>query len=250
MKQCTTCMEYQQIQSCEKIIPYKLLYKPLEVVGADIFTMNNTLLCNGDYYSKIPVVKKTDSLLAHNVLRAFEICLQNLGFQKVLNAGTNFISDKFVQFCRQLYNEQAIISSTHNQSNGQVEPSTKFVKCTIKKCLDNKDDIGLALLRSTPIGEGLAIPVTLSIYRSISAPLPQMNRELISWQWALCIHKSMPRWIHWGQWYSQRPIFIPYKVYSICVAQGWWTTGTWHSGGDEWHWSSEVTLYHQSDKDW
>ena len=36
MKQCTTCLEYQQTQPNEKTIPYEVPCKPWEVVGTDI----------------------------------------------------------------------------------------------------------------------------------------------------------------------------------------------------------------------
>ena len=52
IKQCATCMDYQQSQPYEKIILYKMPQKPLEVVGVDIFPIkNNTLLCIVDYHS-------------------------------------------------------------------------------------------------------------------------------------------------------------------------------------------------------
>ena len=52
-------------------------------------------------------------------------------------------------------------------------------ECSIKKYLDNKDDVNLALLqmRSTPIGTELPIPATLLINRPIRAFLLQINRE-------------------------------------------------------------------------
>ena len=73
-EQCATCMEYQQTKPCEKIIPHEMLHKPWEVVGANIFTVkNNLLLCIVDYYSKFPVIKKTDGLSAGGLIRAVKI---------------------------------------------------------------------------------------------------------------------------------------------------------------------------------
>ena len=44
-------------------------HKPWEVDGTDIFTIKkNALLCIVDYYSKFPVVKKTDGHLADNLI--------------------------------------------------------------------------------------------------------------------------------------------------------------------------------------
>ena len=82
-------------------------------------------------------MKKTDGLSADNLIRAVKIVFAECGLPKntVSDAGKNFISDKLIQFCRQLNIQQAITSSYHHQNNGQVEPCIKFVKHTIRKCL-------------------------------------------------------------------------------------------------------------------
>ena len=49
------------------------------------------------------------------------------------DTGSNFVSEKFRSFCGSLNIEQAVSSSYHHQSNGQVEACIKFIKCTIKK---------------------------------------------------------------------------------------------------------------------
>ena len=69
------------------------------------------------------------------------------------DAGGNFISDKFRQFCKYMNIEQVTSSSYQHQSNGQVEAHIKFVKCTMKKCIETNDDIHIALLqrRANPL---------------------------------------------------------------------------------------------------
>ena len=37
VKQCATCLEYQYIQPQERALQYEILYKPWEVVDANIF---------------------------------------------------------------------------------------------------------------------------------------------------------------------------------------------------------------------
>ena len=55
MKQCATCPDYQQTQPHEKTILYELPCTPWEVVGADIFSLNNNILLYiVDYYNKFP----------------------------------------------------------------------------------------------------------------------------------------------------------------------------------------------------
>ena len=55
----------------------------------------------------------------------------------------------------------------------------KICECTIKKCLDNKNDVNLAslLIIFTPIGVGLPSLSTLLFNRPIRDPLPQVNRK-------------------------------------------------------------------------
>ena len=79
------------------------------------------------------------------------------------DVGGNFISYKFKQFGKKINIEQATSSLFHNQSNGQVEVCIKFIKCTMKKCIETNEDIYEVLLqiRSTPLEPGLLSPNTL-----------------------------------------------------------------------------------------
>ena len=43
--QCVKCLEYQQIQQHEKTVLYKVPCMPLEVVGADIFSLKIKHFC-------------------------------------------------------------------------------------------------------------------------------------------------------------------------------------------------------------
>ena len=94
------------------------------MVGADIFTVeHNALLCIVDHYSKFPVIKKTDDLLADILIKVVKIVFAEFSLLKeiVSDAGTNIISHQFKQFCRQLNVEQTISPPYHNQRNGWVE---------------------------------------------------------------------------------------------------------------------------------
>ena len=80
VKQCATNMEYQQTQPCEKMIPYEMLHKHWEVLGANIFTIkSNTSLCIVEYYSRFSVVKKTNSLSADSQMRPVKISFAEFG---------------------------------------------------------------------------------------------------------------------------------------------------------------------------
>ena len=53
--------------------------------------------------------------------------------------------------------EKVTSSFYHQQSNSQVEVCIKFVKVTMKKCIETDDDIHIAFLQitSTPLEPGL-----------------------------------------------------------------------------------------------
>ena len=94
--------------------------KSWELVGADIFTIKNSiLLCIVDYHSKFPIVKKGDGLSEGNLIRVAKIVFVEFGLPKkmVSYAGTNFISDKSRQFFMQL-NIGAGHNSYHHQGSG------------------------------------------------------------------------------------------------------------------------------------
>ena len=94
------------------------------------------------------------------------------------DAGGNFISDKFRQFCKRMNIEQASSSSYHHQSNGQVEACIKFIKHTMKKCIETNEDKHVALLqiRSASLEPGLLSPATLLFNCIIPGIMPIINR--------------------------------------------------------------------------
>ena len=155
IKWCATCLEYQHTQPLEKTIQYKVPCKLWKVVGADIFSIKNkTLLCIVDYYSKFPLVRKAGSLTADDLVKAAKIVF-GLPKKIISDAGMNFTPEMFRQLSRQMNIQQAITSSYHLQSNGQVDMCITFMA-------------------------GLHSPVTLLFNRSIRGLLPQMNREPIN----------------------------------------------------------------------
>ena len=78
--------------------------------------------------------------------------------------------------------QQTITSSYHHQNNGHVEACIKFIKCTIRKYLDDNDNINLGLLQmgSKPIGTGLPSPAILLFNRPVRVLLPQICVEPIN----------------------------------------------------------------------
>ena len=126
IKQCATCLEFQQTQPKEKIIHHEVPLRPWEVVGADVFHFNNiNYLCVVHYNSKFPIIRKLQGLLAEHLINVVSAIFTEYGTpQKLMSdAGTNFVSEKFRHSCRSINVEQAVSSAYHHQSNGQVKTS-------------------------------------------------------------------------------------------------------------------------------
>ena len=123
------------MQPKEKIIHHDIPLRPWEVLGVDIFQLNNkNYLCIVDYHSKFLVIKKMEGLSAENLTAAVKIIFAEYGIpcRLMSDASSNFVSEKFRSFCSSLNIEQAVSSLYHYQSNGQVQGCIKFIKCTIK----------------------------------------------------------------------------------------------------------------------
>ena len=95
IKQCMTCLEFQQTQPKEKIIHHEVPLRSWEAVGADIFHFDNiNYLCVVDYNSKFPVIWKLQGLSVEHLVNAVSAIFAEYGIpQKLMfDAGTNFVS--------------------------------------------------------------------------------------------------------------------------------------------------------------
>ena len=58
-KNCSRCLDFQQMQLKEKLIQHEFPERPWEVVGTEMFSLcNKNDFITVDYYSKFPVIKK------------------------------------------------------------------------------------------------------------------------------------------------------------------------------------------------
>ena len=105
------------------------------MVSKNIFMVNiENLLCIVDYYNKFPVVKKVGSMSAEDLIQLTTFVFAEFGMPKkfVSDAGPNFISEQFKEFCRCSNIDQVVTLSCHHHSNGKVDACINFVKHTIK----------------------------------------------------------------------------------------------------------------------
>ena len=75
IKRCSTYMEFQQMQSKNKVIPHGISGKQWEMVDTVIFTLNNChLLCLVDYQCEFPIVRGGSVSRTSNKILQDHIC--------------------------------------------------------------------------------------------------------------------------------------------------------------------------------
>ena len=94
IKSCNTCLEFQQTEPKEKIIHHNIPLRPWEVLGVDIFHLNNkNYLCIIDYHSKFPVIKSMEGLSAERLIATTKVIFAEYGIPHRLmsDTGINFV---------------------------------------------------------------------------------------------------------------------------------------------------------------
>ena len=67
-------LHFQQTQPREKIIKHDIPGKPWEVIGTDMFTLNNAnYICIVDHHSKFPIVKRAEVMSTESLIRACKV---------------------------------------------------------------------------------------------------------------------------------------------------------------------------------
>ena len=100
---------FQQTQPKEKTIHHDIPLRPWEVLGVDVFQLNNkNYLCVVDYHSKVLVIKKMEGLSAESLIATVKLIFAEYGIpcRLMSDAGSNSISEKFKNFCNSLNIEQ------------------------------------------------------------------------------------------------------------------------------------------------
>ena len=111
----TTCLTFQQTQVKDKIIHHDIQAKPWEVIGADMFSLNNKhYFCIIDYRNKFPISKKTEDMSVYSLILMCKVIFAEcrLPRQIMSDSGGNFIPGKFKMFCKSLNIEQAFCQYT------------------------------------------------------------------------------------------------------------------------------------------
>ena len=71
------------------MVHHDIPVRPLEIIGADMFNLNNKhYLCIVDYHSKFPIIKKTENLSADSLILMCKVNFAEYGLPKENNVKT------------------------------------------------------------------------------------------------------------------------------------------------------------------
>ena len=89
--------------------------------------------------------------------------------------------------------KQVVSSSFHHQNDGQAEVCIKFIKCTMKICIETNNDINLVLLqiRSRPVGFHLLIPTTWLLNRPKTGVMLRISTMLLKYAYDEGNHNTL-----------------------------------------------------------
>ena len=89
IKNCSTCLEFQQMQSKEKRVACVIPGKSWEKLGTNIFTLNKkNYVCIDNYHRSFPIGKRTKDLSADHLIKSCKIALAEYGLTRKIMSDT------------------------------------------------------------------------------------------------------------------------------------------------------------------
>ena len=175
---CRHCLEKQNSQRSEPLIPTPLPERAFQKVGVDLLDFEGTdyLACT-DYYSRYIDIVQLPQITSKAVVSALKSVFTRHGVPEVVTSdnGTQFTSQEFRKFTKE-WNFIHETSSPHfPQANGKAENGVKIAKAILRQ-----EDPLLAILmyRTTLIVELGASPAELAFGRKLCTTLPCLARNL------------------------------------------------------------------------
>ena len=146
---CDACQSFARAQQKESSLMPIEAKSPWEIVGVDLFTLDNKdYLLTIDYFSGFWEVDKLNSATTATVVKRLKLHFSRYGVPCTLISenGPQFASQEFHDFAVKWDFEHCPSAPTHSNANGKVESGVKAAKSMLKKCKKNNTDPNLALL--------------------------------------------------------------------------------------------------------
>ena len=177
-KSCPTCGMHQAADPKQPLIPHKVPTKPWQYIASDIFeAKGKQYLLTVDRFSKFPICEELPVPASSQVVAdkiRFYVSLFGRPDEIMTDNGPHYIGQAFKRFTTE-WNIHHVYSSPHySQSNGFIERFVRTIKSTVKKCLEEGEDIHKAFLniRATPVDCKLPSPAEMMFNQPITTMLP------------------------------------------------------------------------------
>ncbi len=177
-KSCSTCAEHQDAHPKEPLIPHKTPTKPWQYLASDLFEIHgHRYLLTVDRYSKYPLVDEMPiPVSSHAVAQKMQGHMSLFGRpdEIITDNGPQYTGQPFKKFIADCGIKHTTSSPHYPKSNGFIERHVRHIKSIIKKTIQHKGDVQVALLqvRATPIDSDLPSPAELLLGRPITTLLP------------------------------------------------------------------------------
>ncbi|KAL0148840.1 hypothetical protein M9458_055849 [Cirrhinus mrigala] len=173
----STCAEHQDAQPKE-LIPHKTPIKPWQYLSSDLFEIHgHQYLLTVDRYSKYPLVDEMPiPASSHAVAQKMQCYTPLFGRpdEIMTDNGPQYTGQPFKKFMADWGIKHTTSSPHYPKSNGFIERHVRQIKSIIKKTIQHKGDVQVALLqvRATPIDSDLPSPAELLLGRPVTTLLP------------------------------------------------------------------------------
>ena len=182
-KRCDICQSFGTAQQKEPLLPHPIPTHPWQVVGADLFSINNEhFLVTTDYWSGFWELDKLQDMNSTTIILHLRRLFARYGIpvKLITDNGPQFVSYEFKDFARYWKFLHSTSSPYYPASNGKAESGVKTAKRLIKKALVDRKDPWMAILayRNT-VTEGMTTtPMERMMGRKARTQLPMKPSTL------------------------------------------------------------------------
>ena len=179
---CPTCNMFRRNQAAEPMTPHPVPATAYEKVGVDIFTIfGKDYLLVVDYFSKYPEYVQLSSKSADAVIQQLKTIFSRHGIPEVVMCDNNPFNSYAMNRFADAWGFKIVTSSPrYPKSNGQVERCVQTVKQLMKKSVESRQDIAIAMLqyRNAPIAGCEYSPAQLLFNRSLKSRIPALATSI------------------------------------------------------------------------
>lgn len=182
---CDVCKSYQRENTKEPMLKKEIPNEAWEILSSDIFfLLGEQYLIIVDAYSKYIEISRLPDQTTESVIKILKENFARYGIPKILytDSGPQYTSKAFWDFKKEWSFEHKITTPKHHQSNGLAERHIQTIKRVLKKIIQERKDIDLALLqcRNTPFNDSNLTPAEIMYRRKVKNIIPDFHKRVIN----------------------------------------------------------------------